>query len=153
MGDCDPPGRWKAISLAKYARLLEEYRQGAIRLGDWYDVVIVADRVVPNDDLSRYPEIQSEIEETRRRRRFRDSQPWRTAKRSARERDGYKCQACGNPGRIVDHILPMVSGGESTDLNNLQTLCAKCHRAKTANEASRRLRDAYGASGPPLPAR
>ena len=37
----------------------------------------------------------------------------------------------------VDHIVPLVDGG-SHDLDNLQTLCSPCHRAKTAAEATER---------------
>ena len=33
---------------------------------------------------------------------------------------------------IVDHIVPIALGGEEWDLNNLQTLCAECNKAKTA---------------------
>ncbi len=32
----------------------------------------------------------------------------------------------------ADHILPVVEGGGECDLDNLRTLCLKCHRAVTA---------------------
>ena len=37
----------------------------------------------------------------------------------------------------LDHIVPLVDGG-SHDLDNLQTLCTPCHKAKTVSEASER---------------
>jgi 5-methylcytosine-specific restriction protein A len=32
----------------------------------------------------------------------------------------------------ADHITPVVYGGGECDLSNMQTLCLKCHRARTA---------------------
>ena len=43
-----------------------------------------------------------------------------------KNRDG-KCRVCGKPGTEIDHIA-----GSSSDLDNLQLLCAECHRDKTA---------------------
>lgn len=37
----------------------------------------------------------------------------------------------------ADHIVPLIDGG-SFGLDNLQTLCVPCHRAKTAAEATAR---------------
>ena len=45
--------------------------------------------------------------------------------------DGYRCRACGRPGRLeVDHIVPLEKGGAALDEHNLQTLCRGCHIAK-----------------------
>lgn len=44
-----------------------------------------------------------------------------------RARDSGQCKICGKPGAEIDHIA-----GNSGDLDNLQLLCADCHRAKTA---------------------
>ena len=38
----------------------------------------------------------------------------------------------------ADHILPVVEGGGECDLDNLRTLCLKCHRAATAALRERR---------------
>ena len=62
-----------------------------------------------------------------------------------RKRDGGKCNHCGNTGMRwdVDHIKPLVEqkGVREEDLDwsyysldNLQTLCKKCHRKKTNSE-------------------
>lgn len=37
----------------------------------------------------------------------------------------------------ADHILPVAEGGGECDLNNLRTLCLKCHRAVTAELRAR----------------
>ncbi|HEW92170.1 MAG TPA: HNH endonuclease [Thermotogaceae bacterium] len=43
-------------------------------------------------------------------------------------RDGYKCQHCGTTIKLqIHHIIPRNKGGTDT-LNNLITLCAKCHK-------------------------
>lgn len=39
----------------------------------------------------------------------------------------------------ADHIIPVVEGGGECDLNNLRTLCLKCHRKVTAELRKRRL--------------
>ena len=53
------------------------------------------------------------------------------------------CAMCERMGRItvavmVDHINPIAEGGEMWDENNLQSLCAHCHKIKTNKEISRR---------------
>lgn len=55
------------------------------------------------------------------------------------ERDNYTCKLCGNSTKFepnllleIDHIIPVSKGG-LTELNNLQTLCWRCNRAKGAN--------------------
>lgn len=56
-------------------------------------------------------------------------------RKAARTRDGNQCVQCGSTGRLeVDHILNVARGG-THDLDNLQTLCAACHRKKTQEEA------------------
>ena len=53
-------------------------------------------------------------------------------------RDDYTCQLCGasrydEPNLLleVDHIVPVSRGGK-TVLDNLQTLCWRCNRSKSA---------------------
>jgi 5-methylcytosine-specific restriction enzyme A len=68
-------------------------------------------------------------------------------------RDGRVCAACGiaehravgdwlnDPGApfpfIVDHVAPLAGGGAHA-LDNMQLLCPRCHRAKTAAEVQLR---------------
>jgi 5-methylcytosine-specific restriction endonuclease McrA len=69
---------------------------------------------------------------------------WVIQRRAARKRDGYRCCACGKTtkqnGRALDvhHIRPFSSFGyvpgenvaylEANDLQNLVSLCRKCHQ-------------------------
>lgn len=51
---------------------------------------------------------------------------------SVLERDGHTCQHCGATGSLtMDHIHPWSRGGRDT-MDNLQTLCMPCNRAKGA---------------------
>ena len=51
------------------------------------------------------------------------------------QRDGNRCVQCGSAERLeVDHILNVARGGTHR-LDNLQTLCHHCHKAKTARES------------------
>jgi 5-methylcytosine-specific restriction endonuclease McrA len=34
----------------------------------------------------------------------------------------------------ADHIMPISIGGDEWDMNNIQTLCKQCHKAKTKND-------------------
>lgn len=45
------------------------------------------------------------------------------------------CVQCGDAMYVVDHITPMSQGGAAWDVDNLQSLCRRCHDAKTASES------------------
>jgi DEAD/DEAH box helicase domain-containing protein len=60
---------------------------------------------------------------------------WNAIRQQVRERDGYRCKACGmlEAGREHDvhHKVPFrtfVSAQEANQFNNLVTLCPVCHR-------------------------
>lgn len=69
---------------------------------------------------------------------------WEQRRQRILKRDAGLCQACLANGIVnycagkkygahVDHIIPRSKGGSEKD-SNLQTLCATCHRQKTAKE-------------------
>lgn len=63
------------------------------------------------------------------------SRTWLRVRRRILDRDGYRCRACGRPGRLeVDHVIPLHRGGAPLDADNLQTLCVACHLQKTTRE-------------------
>ena len=63
---------------------------------------------------------------------YRSSQ-WQRLRKQALERDYYICQYCGQPNsKTVDHIVPIEYDDKLKDhLDNLATICRKCHRLKT----------------------
>ena len=44
-------------------------------------------------------------------------------------------------GEVVDHITPIQNGGSEWNVNNLQTLCNKCHKIKTNKEMNERKKN------------
>lgn len=45
------------------------------------------------------------------------------------ERDNFLCHYCGSQADTVDHIIPMIDGGETTQ-GNLVAACKRCNRTK-----------------------
>jgi 5-methylcytosine-specific restriction endonuclease McrA len=62
---------------------------------------------------------------------------WPALRLQAKRRDGWRCVECGARGRLeCDHVLPVRSRPDlSFSLDNLQTLCVRCHARKTAIES------------------
>lgn len=56
-------------------------------------------------------------------------------RRRAKERDNYTCQICGLADKEVlevDHIIPkFIRPDLKSELSNMLTLCANCHKRKT----------------------
>ena len=52
------------------------------------------------------------------------------------ERDLGVCNSCGTIDEKweADHIIPVHQGGGGCSLDNFQTLCTKCHKAKTKRQ-------------------
>lgn len=50
---------------------------------------------------------------------------WRAVREVVIRRDGGRCVQCGEPGRIVDHIVAVKDGGSDAP-SNLRLLCARC---------------------------
>jgi 5-methylcytosine-specific restriction protein A len=54
---------------------------------------------------------------------------WRKLREIVIQRDAGTCQACGQPGKHVDHVVPRRLGG-TDELSNLQLLCVQCNLSK-----------------------
>jgi 5-methylcytosine-specific restriction endonuclease McrA len=60
--------------------------------------------------------------------RGRRPQFWNVIRRQILQRDGYRCQICGQREDLsVHHIIPLSEGGDSTS-GNLRVLCHTCHQ-------------------------
>lgn len=61
---------------------------------------------------------------------------WPALRLTAKRRDGFKCVKCDAVGRLeVDHIKAVRDAPDlAFVLDNLQTLCVRCHAAKTKLE-------------------
>ena len=71
---------------------------------------------------------------------------WQLLRLKIFARDGWRCRACHRAGKLeCDHIRPLHKGGAPYDPGNLQSLCRRCHIAKTggreraARPGSRRM--------------
>lgn len=74
----------------------------------------------------------------RHSRRVLSTKRWKVLRHIILERDDWACVQCGQRrgGLEVDHIEPVRDAPERAfDPMNLQTLCRKCHTAKTRIEA------------------
>ncbi len=69
---------------------------------------------------------------------FYQSRKWRNL-RSIKLQMNPICEECERkgiitPAQMVDHIIPINKGGAPLDLTNLQSLCNRCHSAKSARD-------------------
>jgi 5-methylcytosine-specific restriction endonuclease McrA len=46
------------------------------------------------------------------------------------QRDQWSCFYCGQPATTVDHVIPIVRGGDPIAWENLVSCCAKCNSMK-----------------------
>jgi 5-methylcytosine-specific restriction endonuclease McrA len=61
---------------------------------------------------------------------------WQKVRRKALRRDGWRCKHCGRVTTLeVHHVVPVREAPDRAfDLNNLLTLCRRCHAHETAAE-------------------
>ena len=48
----------------------------------------------------------------------------------------YPFCKCKHLATVVDHIKPIRNDGDMWSLNNLQSMCRRCHNSKTAKESN-----------------
>ena len=75
------------------------------------------------------------------RNHFYVSRTWLKLRRAVLDQQPL-CVDCQGRGILtlatdVDHILPISKGGDPTDPDNLQCLCASCHASKTQVDTGR----------------
>ncbi len=64
---------------------------------------------------------------------------WKHVRKLALQRDLGWCVMCKErAASVVDHIKELKDGGSPYDLNNLQSLCDRCHAKKTQEVAKQR---------------
>jgi 5-methylcytosine-specific restriction endonuclease McrA len=68
------------------------------------------------------------------RNKFYQTSAWRTLRNMFIKRHPL-CVECDGIGQVVDHIVPIKSGGDSLEWDNLQTMCHRCHNIKSGKEA------------------
>lgn len=61
---------------------------------------------------------------------FYNSKSWKWTRKVKLTADPL-CEVCGAIASEVDHIVGIHSGGDYHDMANLQSLCKRCHSAKT----------------------
>jgi 5-methylcytosine-specific restriction protein A len=79
--------------------------------------------------MARFPE----------RAQFYRSGGWRAA-RERQLRMEPNCRVCGQKAVVADHIRNRAVGGADLDVENLQSLCQRCHDEKTTREGHRGMK-------------
>ena len=69
---------------------------------------------------------------------FYKTKTWAVLRQQVLDRDHYVCQYCGQPNnRTVDHVVPIeYDQTKMANMDNLATICRKCHHKKTQWEQS-----------------
>ncbi len=73
---------------------------------------------------------------------------WRRLRKQILDRDQHLCQVCRKQTATeVDHIIGKADGG-TDDPGNLQAICTRCHKKKTARERAEMRRGGGGGQIP-----
>lgn len=103
---------------------------------------------IPHLAKEKHPNWKGGISEVTRTERmnFMQTREYKGWRLSIFERDGFKCQGCGQVGGELeaDHIKSWTLHPElRLDLSNGQTLCRPCHRKKTNQEMKKMWSNQY----------
>ncbi len=90
-------------------------------------------------DSARHKVSKAQVTEAyKERNRFYQRAAWKQLRKA--QLDSYplccKCRQLGKlvAASVVDHIMPISTGGAALDITNVQSLCTPCHNAKTNQE-------------------
>jgi 5-methylcytosine-specific restriction enzyme A len=87
---------------------------------------------VATSNWSKYPSRSNNVTATAR---------WRRLRLRVLKRDGYICQmglpGCTLEATQVDHVLSIAQGGNPFAEDQCRSVCARCHLAKSSQEAAR----------------
>lgn len=77
--------------------------------------------------------------------KIRNSRRWRDKVRPQKLLRDPMCEVCLKKDKLieaveVDHIIPLEQGGAPFEDDNLQSICKRCHGAKTGSENSERMK-------------
>ena len=65
-----------------------------------------------------------------------DARRWAAVRLEVFNRDGWRCRACGKPGRLeAHHEPPLRAGADPYDPAGIKTLCRGCHIARHRPDA------------------
>ncbi|WP_034991604.1 HNH endonuclease [Liquorilactobacillus vini] len=87
----------------------------------------------------RYNTVTRNRNDTKREQyNFYRTRQWAHLRQQVLDRDHYICQYCGAiNSKTVDHIVPIEADSKrKADINNLATICRRCHYTKTQWEQS-----------------
>lgn len=100
---------------------------------DGKPTLVTYDKVVRKDNDKAY-NFHRNVEESDYVK-FYHSTAWKHKRQEILERDYGLCQRCGMEAELVDHIIPSKDDwNDRLDNDNLQSLCRRCHKAKTKRE-------------------
>ena len=60
----------------------------------------------------------------------RVSSKYKTQRLRVLARDNWVCFYCGHDATQVDHVTPIIKGGDPIDMDNMVAACARCNNAK-----------------------
>lgn len=84
-------------------------------------------------DLAMNNRIYDKFYRNKESSKFYHSKSWKNLRNEVIKEQPF-CVMCGKAAAIIDHIKPILAGGERLDKSNLQPLCRACHNAKTIKE-------------------
>jgi 5-methylcytosine-specific restriction enzyme A len=85
--------------------------------------------------------------------RYLNNRDWRRTRKAALKRDGYRCQQCGrrgsrrNPLQADHRSYAAYNATGRTPIEDLKTLCKRCHQRKTGRRFKNDYRRANGLLG------